>query len=77
MISYLNAESSSWKSVTSEKFTLHDGAHRFSFLVLSQKRSFTVVYSDGSAEIFLDFLDDYTALKYQLSESVSLHFRWF
>ena len=63
MISYLNAESSSWKSVMSEKLTLHNGAHSFSFLVLSQKRSFAVVHSDSRGESFLDLLDDCTAFE--------------
>ena len=63
MISYLNVESSSWNSVTSEKFKLYNGVHSFSFLVLSRKRSFTAVYSDGRGQSFLDLLDDCTAFE--------------
>ena len=47
----------------SEKLTLHNGAHSFSFLVLSQKRSFAVVHSDSRGESFLDLLDDCTAFE--------------
>ena len=47
----------------SEKFSLRNGAHKILFLVLSRKRSFTVVYSDGRGESFLDLLNDCTAFE--------------
>ena len=47
----------------SEKFTLYNGAHSFLYLVLSQKRSFTAVHSDGRGERFLDSLGDCTAFE--------------
>ena len=80
MISYLIAGSSSWKSVMPEKFTLHNGAHRFSFLVLSWKSSFTVVYSDRRGESFLDLLNDCTAFEistfWKVVPSFSLVLNW-